>query len=155
NNGCAGSHTAGRSTRLRDGGRNIRTFVDIRQPMSGNMQFFKQRVRPVACFQIQQQGTGAVRDIGGKGAGQAISDVILGQQNVCDPGVMCRLVVSQPEDLGRLKTSERRVAGNTAQLGFADDGLNGFTGGAGALIVPENGRANDDTVVVQKNGTVH
>ena len=77
---------------------------------------------PAAVGDVEQQRARGVADLGGVGAGQAVADVILGQQDLADPVPVRRLVVADPEELRRGEAGQRGV-GDHPDQGLAAAGL--------------------------------
>ena len=108
---------------------------------------------PVAFGHVQPQGAGGVGHVGDAVARQAQRHVILRQQDFTDGAKQRRLVLLQPQQLGRREAGHGLVARDGARLGhqrFEFDTL-----GKGARIVPQNGRAQHVLLLVEQRGAMH
>ena len=56
------------------------------------------RLRPAAGFDIEIGGAGRIAEFGSTLPGQPVIDVVMGQQNRCQPVIVFRFMLLQPED---------------------------------------------------------
>ena len=106
-------------------------------------------------FKVKEQRARPTGAIDGVVAGQVVANIILGQQDVARLGIDLRLVFLHPQDLGRGETGQGVVAGDLDQVFFAQPAADLVALRAGALVVPEHGRAQDRAVLVQQHQAVH
>jgi hypothetical protein len=74
---------------------------------------------------------------------------------VGDPGVVLRLVLAQPQQLGRREAGQRAVAGQLDEPVEADAFLDLGAFLAGALVVPEDRRPDGAVGGVERDQPVH
>ena len=108
---------------------------------------------PVAFGHVQPQGAGGVGHVGDAVARQAQRHVILGQQDFTDGAKQRRLVLLQPQQLGRREAGHGQVARDGARLGHQRFEFHAF--GKGTRIVPQNGRAQHVLLLVEQRGAMH
>ena len=112
--------------------------------------------RPTRCVgDVEQQRAGGVGDVGRPLAGEPEPDVVLRQHDPRDPGVGVRLVTAQPQELRRREPGQRAVPGQRDQPVEADALLDLGALGAGALVVPEDRRADHAVRAVEGDEAVH
>ena len=132
-----------------------RALVRGRQVRGGDIQRRQHFRRPGARPQVEQDGAGPVGAVHGVGVGQLEAHIVLGQEDVAGARPDLRLVLLHPEDLGRREAGERVVAGNGDEARLAQAGAHLVALGARALVVPEDGRAQDLAGLVQEDQPVH
>ncbi len=106
-------------------------------------------------MKAQEQRAGRIGDVGGELTRQAQPDVVLGQEHAPDPGEGLWLLFAQPQQLGRLKARQSRVAGDGDETVGPDQVRDLEALGLGPLVVPEEGGANDAVAGVEHDGSVH
>ena len=77
-------------------------------------------VAPAPLRHVEQQRARGVGDVDRPLAGELEPHVVLGQHHVRDPGVVVRLVLAQPQQLGRGEAGQRAVAGELDEPVEAD-----------------------------------
>jgi len=133
----------------------LRPFVGFGQPGRRDSQLIQDFPRPVTFGQVEQEHPRAVGLVYGKVAGQLEADIILGQQDVFGPGVHIRLVLAHPQNLGRGEAGQGVVAGDFDEIGLTQRRPDVVALRAGALVVPQDGRAQHLTFLVQQGQAVH
>ena len=136
-------------------GRHLGPLVDLRQPLARDLERVEDLGRPVARAHVEQQRAGGVRGVGRALAGELEPHVVLRQQHARDARVRVRLVVAQPQDLRRLEAGERGIAGQLEQPLRADALGDLVALGRGALVVPQQRRADHRAARVEEHGPVH
>ncbi len=86
-----------------------------RQQAAVNAENSQQFVRPVAAALIQQQRPGAIRGVGGEGAGQPPAHIVLGQQQHSDLCPHLRRFLLEPAGSGGQEASRERAAGDAVE----------------------------------------
>ncbi len=104
---------------------------------------------------VEQKSSRSVGDINGGLAGQAEANVVLRQHDLADALPVFRFVLADPKEFGKCEIGERRVAGQLNEAVQADGAFEFFALGFGALIAPNQRRADDFVVIAQKYGAVH
>ena len=116
----------------------------------------EQLAAPAAIGDVEQERAGRVADLGGEGSRQAVPHVILGQENLLDPFPVRRLVLANPQELGRREPRQGRIGHHPHQrLEPARPFFDLLALGGGALIVPEQGRAHHLAGFVEEYRAVH
>ncbi len=132
------------------------TLVARRQERRVDPELLEQLAAPSAVGDVEHQGPRGVAHLGGVGAGQSVADVILGQEHLPHPLPMARLVPADPQQLGRRESGQGRV-GDHPDEGLAAPrlvlDLAALLGRA--LVVPEQGRADDRARLVEEHRAVH
>ena len=105
--------------------------------------------------QVEEERAGSVGLVHGVIARKAEPDVVLGQQDVGDAPPDIGLVLPDPDQLRRRETGERVVAGDRDQPLPPDSLANQVAFGGGALVVPQDGGAQDLIGLVQEHRPVH
>ena len=134
------------------------TAVDscaARQPLGGHLERVADLGRPAPVGDVEEQRPRGVRHVDRVLAGQPQPDVVLRQQDVADPRVGLRLVLSQPEQLRRGEPGQRAVAGERDQPLETDLLLDLRALGLRPLVVPEDRRAEHPLVLVEDDEPVH
>ena len=104
---------------------------------------------------IEQQHAGGIGVVGAVDTGQPVVDVVLRQHDLLDAGEVLRLVVAQPEQLGRGEAGKRDVGGVTAQLILADLVVQVIDLLLGAAVIPQDAGADDLVGLIQHDKAVH
>ena len=112
-------------------------------------------VAPAAAGDVEEQRPRRVCDVGRALAGEREPDVVLRQEDVRDSLVRLGLVAAKPKELGRREAGESAVARELEQAAEADPLLDLAALGAGALVVPEDGRPEHALVGVEGDEPVH
>ena len=144
-----------RGGRGRDVAGEVGTFMHRGQPGWGNLERRHDLSGPGTAIQVEQQRARCVRGIGRVLTGQAKADVVLRQKKVVHAGVGRRLLLAQPQHLGRLKSGDRGVARDLDQPGGADFLGDGPALVLGPLVAPQQGRADHAIAFVQEHRPVH
>ena len=145
--------------RRRRGGRHHagdrRALEDRRQPGWVDLECADDLGRPGPPGQVEQDRPCAISRINRVVAGQEQPDVILGQQDVGDPGPGLGLVLADPDELGRREAGQGIVAGDLDQP-LRPDGLpDQVAFRAGSLVVPEDRRPEHVVGPIEQDGAVH
>ena len=133
----------------------LRTFVEPWEPRTGDPQRGQDFGRIIACADVHQECAGTIGDICCVDITQHEADVVFGEHDVGDAGVVCGFVIAHPEDFGSLEPGQSRIT-RDGEESFSADFLGDF--GAlccGTLIVPQQGRADDGVGVVEEDRAVH
>ncbi len=93
------------------------SLVRRREPLTGNLEGIEQLRRPVTGAQIEHEGSARTCAVGGVVARQAITDVVLRQQNLVNLAIDLRLVSPHPQQLRSGEPGEGIVAGDLHQPG--------------------------------------
>ena len=125
-----------------DDGGNFLGLEAVRQQVARDAERGEQRAGPAPAAHVEQQRAGSVGDLGGEFAAQPEADVVLRKEDFPRALVHLRLMPPDPEDFRRGESGERRVRDERDQpppaARLPRDLLALL---AGALVVPENGRA--------------
>ena len=132
-----------------------RALVRRRQPLGRQLERLEHLVAPAAVRDVEEERARRVRDVDRALARQPQPDVVLRQQDVRDPRIRLGLVVPQPEELRRREAGQRAVPGQLDQPLEADALLDLGALGRGALVVPEDRRAQHLLVLVERDEAVH
>ena len=92
-----------------DLGRDLGALVARRQQRRVDVELAEQLPAPAAVGHVEQQRARGVADLGGVRPGQAVADVVLGQEDLADPVPVLRLVLADPEQLGGGEAGQRGV----------------------------------------------
>ena len=142
--------------RGRDRAGDVRRFETFRQQPGIELQLLQHLGRPLPIGDIEQQRAGCIGHFRRVHAGHAIADVILRQQHLGGLGEVLRLVVAEPENFGRSEAGECGVGDELDEFFASADGAEDFVAlGRGALVVPQNSRADDIALGIQKHAPVH
>ena len=112
-------------------------------------------VGPFPSGHVEHQRSGCVGHIDGACAREAKADVILRQHDGADARPNLRLELAHPPDLGQRESGKGRIGGEFNQTACADFFGDGFALCVGALIAPDDGRAENVAVSVEQNEAVH
>src|SRR5918997_1366341 len=122
---------------LAQGARALRSLVDLRHPLLGDLQGVQDLAGPVAGPDVEEEGAGGVRGVGGVLTGEHEPDVVLGEEHAGDPGVVIRFLVAEPDYFRRLEAGKGRVSGDGDQT-FPTDGARDLLAlRPRALVVPQ------------------
>src|SRR4051812_8165356 len=88
-------------------------------------------------------------------AAHAEADVVFRQQYPAKALPEFRLVIADPEKLGKSEIGERRIARQLNDLPFAQLGIQPVALRLRSLIAPDECRAKDLVFLVQQNGSMH
>ncbi len=105
--------------------------------------------------EVEKERARSVRRVGCELAGEALADVVLGQQEVRQPAVSVGLLLPQPEQLGRLEPGQRGVARDLQQPFGAHPGGDLAALRLRPLVVPEQRRADRLPGTVEEDRAVH
>ena len=131
----------------------LRAFVQAghvgpRQP--GGLQHL---VAPGAACHVEPHRAGGIGHVAGEVAAEAPAQVVLGQQHLVDALEQIRLVLRQPQQLGRGEARHHQVAGDLPRPGHTPLQLGAFL--VCAPVVPENRRTQHAGLGIEQRGTVH
>ncbi len=113
-------------------------FVAFGEEARVEFELGKQRLRPVALGDIQEQHAAGIAHVGGEIAGEPPPHVVLRQQHLRGLREIARLMIAEPENLRSGETGERRIGHELNQIASPTDALLHFgTFGGRALIVPQ------------------
>ena len=130
-------------------------FMESRQAVGAEPNRIEHGIRPAAMRHIEQQGARGIRHVDRPHPGEAEADVIFGQQKAVksppDPG----FVGPHPQQLGERKVGERGVGSQLHQALRPDGFVEIAALGRGALIAPDEGRAQNLIVAIQQHRAVH
>ena len=132
-----------------------RRLEDLREPGGRDLQRVQDLAAPAAAGDVEQERPGCVRDVDRVLAGEPQPDVVLRQEDAADAGVGVRLVLPQPEELGRSESRERPVPGQLDEPREPDPLLDLGALGSRPLVVPEDRRANHAVLFVEGDEAVH
>jgi hypothetical protein len=102
---------------------------------------------------VQPQRAGGVGDVADALAGQAQAQVILGRQHAGNPAEQLRLMLAQPQQLGRGQPRHRQAAGDAGESRMR--ALQPLRLCQRARIVPQDRRAQHMVVPVQQHCAMH
>jgi hypothetical protein len=108
---------------------------------------------PPALRHVQPQRAGRVTHVTDMLSTELQAQPVLGQQHGADPGEQRGLVLTHPGQLGRREAWHGQVAGDGGQRWAGRHHLGALCGAA--AIVPQDGRAQDLVLGVQRHGAVH
>ena len=135
--------------------RDLRRLVHGREPFARNRERVCDFLGPAPAGDVEEQRARRVGDVGRVLPGEAQPDVVLGQQDVADPGVDVRLVPSQPQQLRSGEARKRTVARQRDQTLEPEQLLDLGALGACALVVPEDRRTKHAIRFVEADEAVH
>ena len=130
-------------------------LVDARQPGARDVERGEHLVAPAPVRHVEEERSRRVGDVDCELTFEAQPHVVLRQQDVCDPLVRLRFVGAQPEQLRRGEAGQRTVAGQRDQPLEPDAFLDLGALLRGALVVPEDCRAQHPLLRVERDETVH
>ncbi len=111
---------------------------------------------PLAVFDIEEEGAGGVGNFGGVFVREAVAEVIFGEEDLAALVEFFRFVLAEPENFGGREAGEGGVGDPVYERGAATGEGDDFGAlGGGALVVPEEGGAEDFSGGVEENGAVH
>ena len=110
-------------------------------------------VRPGAAGHVHPQGACGIGHVRHRLTGQQQPDVVLGQQHPRNLPEHFRLVLFDPQQLGRREPRHRDVAGDPAAIGGAPLELGALR--MAAAIVPQDGRPQHPVARIEQSGTMH
>ncbi len=158
---CAAHHRrtlgkTGQSGGLRrHGAGHVNGFIHAAQQRRVDVQLVQDLVGPLPPGHVQQIHAGGVGYLGGKLAGEAVADVVFGQQDMTAGLIDLRQMLAHPQDLSGGKTRQSGICGDgdepfcTHRLGDLAALL------AGAAIAPQNAAVQHSAVLVQHHQTMH
>ena len=132
---------------------NFRAFEQGRHMRGRETAGFQHLVRPCTPRDIEPERARAVRHIGREIAGHAKAQVILRQQHRSRGSEDFRLMLPDPQQLGRREARHREIAGNLARRGNGSFQLAALR--RAASVVPQDGRPQDCVAFVQQDSAVH
>ena len=135
--------------------RHLGAFIGGRDKARRNPQLFEQCGRPIAGAQVKEDGPRRTGAVGGKFTGEPIAQIIFGQEELGGAGKDFRLLLADPENLGRGKARQCVVAGDADKFGLAHARANLVALRPGALVVPQDGRAQHRTRRIEQHQAVH
>ena len=112
-----------------------------REPRGRQLERVQHLRAPRAPLHVQEQRPGGVRGVHRPLARQAQADVVLREEDARDAGIGVGLVPAEPEQLGAVNPVSARFPVSAMEVG-ADALLDLIALGAGALVVPEDRRAD-------------
>ena len=133
----------------------VHRLVHPAQQRRVDVQLVQYLVRPLPPGHVQQVHAGGVGYLGGKLAGEAVANVILGQQDMTAGLVDLRQMLPHPQDLPGGKARQGGVRGD------GDEFLRAHSLGdltallAGAAIAPQDAAVQHLSPLVQHHQTVH
>ena len=133
----------------------LRRLVHLPRQGAVNLQLVQHFVRPAAVRDVQKLHPRRVGYLRRQLAREHIPDVVLGQEDVPALFVYFRLMVADPEDLGRGEAGQRRVGRNRNQPVVSQALGDLLALGGGALIAPDDGAAEHLAPFVQHHQAVH
>ena len=104
---------------------------------------------------VQEEHSGGVGAVGAVDACEEVVDVVLGEHDFCDLGVVLGLILPHPQDFGSGETGKGDVGRQLGQLLLANLVVEVVHLLGGAAVVPQNGGANHIVVFVQDHQAVH
>ena len=111
--------------------------------------------RPGSGGEVEQDRAGTVGDVDREIIGEPVADVVLGQEDVADPGPVVGFVSLHPQQLGGREPGEGIVAGDLDQAIGSDPTPDLGALVLGALIVPQDRGPHHFASTVEKDRTVH
>ena len=110
-------------------------------------------VRPGAPAHVEPQGACGIGHVRHRFTGQQQPDVILGQQHACHLPEHGRLVLFDPQQLGRREPRHRDIARDLPAIGGALLEFGAL--GVAAAVVPQDGRPQYPVARVEQGRAVH
>ena len=104
---------------------------------------------------IQELHAAGIGYLRGVFAGHGEAHIILGQEDVAAGGVILRLMVPHPEDLGSGEACEGGIGGDLYEPFLAHLGGDFLAFCRGALVAPDDGGADHFIILVQHHQAVH
>ena len=142
--------------RFRQNPRHILAFINLWQQAAAEIQLLQQFGGPAAVHDVQQQCSRGIADLRRKFTRQTESHIILGQQDLHCAVEIAFFLISQPQNLGRREAGQSRIGHHPNQLSTATGPTFYFsTLRHRSLIIPQQSRANDLVLFVQKDAAVH
>ena len=142
-------------SRLVAGAADLGRLERRRQPLARDPERLAHLLRPAAVRDVEEERSRSVCGVDRPLAGEAQPDVVLRQQDVANPGVRLGLVPAKPQELRRREARQRPVAGQRDQPVEADEPFDLCALRSRALVVPEDRRADDTVVGIQRDQAVH
>ena len=133
----------------------LRGLVHRRQPVARHFERGEHLVAPAPVRDVEEEGSRRIRDVDRPVPGQAQAHVVLREHDPADAPVDVGLVAAQPEQLRGREARERPVAGERDEALEADALLDLCALGPGALVVPEDRRAEHAVLRVEADQAVH
>ena len=125
----------------------LRGLVHRRQPVVRHFERGEDVVAPAPVRDVEEERPGCVGDIDRPVPVQAQAHVVLREHDPADAPVDVGLVAAQPEQLRSREARERPIAGERDESLEADALLDLCALGPGALVVPEDRRAEHAVLV--------
>lgn len=134
---------------------NFLRFVKLGEKLHVDAGFVEDFARPCAMGDVQHQRARSVRDINGGFAREAQADVVLRQHDFADALPILRFVFADPKKFGEREVCEWRIAGELDKSIETDGALELFGLRFGALVAPDESRADDLIVFIKQDSAVH
>jgi hypothetical protein len=151
----SGSETGGACTGVADAGADLGAFEEAWKPAHGNAGGVGYFRGPAAVGDVEQQSAAGLLHVDRELTGQAITDVVLGAEDVGDAGEDFGLVGADPKQFDEREVGQRRVAGELDEPLAADLRLEPVALRLGALIAPDERGAKDFAGGVEHDAAVH
>ena len=129
--------------------------MHLRHPVARHFERVQHLGGPTALADVEEGGAGSIGDLSVELAGQPEADVILGQQHLPDLSVGLRLILPDPDDFGRREAGQHRVRCQLDDPLPTDALRDPRALRAGALVAPEERRAQHLMPRVQEDRAVH
>ncbi len=133
----------------------IAALAELGKPRRRDLQLGEKLVAPAALGDVEEERPRGIGHVDAMPAGEPIAHVVLGQGDLPDAGVGRRLVLPHPEQLGGGEAGQGAVAGEPDETIAAASGLQRGALRRGALIVPEDRRADHLPAGVEAHQPVH
>src|SRR5581483_1949525 len=139
----------------RNSAAHLARFVAFGKDGAIDVQFIGQFPGPAAADDVEERRAGCVRDIGGELAGEAETNVVLGQKDFAQALIAGWFMVANPEQLGESEAGEDRVGGAFEDARAARLLIHPIDLGLAALIAPDERRPDDFVGRIEHHEAVH
>src|SRR5581483_1133158 len=130
-------------------------FIDFGQEVGVNLQLRSDDGGPAALSHIEEQSTGGIGNVNATFASQAEANVVLRQEHGAHMLPDFGLVLAHPQQLGKGESGQCWIGGELNQSPSADSLGNFPALFSGALITPDDGRAQYFVFFIEQDCTVH